>query len=123
MSRYVSSVINILTSQAKYFTTNVHPLSTRSSSLTEFEIFRDFFTPACNMAAPSANEQSKDDSQSVVYAVQTAFENLDKGLLLFSSTVIYFGEMLVTHPLEVIRTSVQVSQAVCIYAELSSIML
>lgn len=75
------------------------------------------------MAAPSANEQSKDDSQSVVYAVQTAFENLDKGLLLFSSTVIYFGEMLVTHPLEVIRTSVQVSQAVCIYAELSSIML
>lgn len=46
----------------------------------------------------------------VVYDVQTAFENLDKSVLLASSSAIYFVEMLVTHPFEVLRTQVQTSQ-------------
>lgn len=49
----------------------------------------------------------------VVYDVQTAFENLDKSVLLASSSAIYFVEMLVTHPFEVLRTQVQTSQTVC----------
>jgi hypothetical protein len=47
---------------------------------------------------------------SVVYDVQTAFENMNKSVLIASSSAVYFAEMLVTHPFEVLRTQIQTSQ-------------
>jgi hypothetical protein len=78
------------------------------------------FTSSCSALMSTSHEPSKNESSisvaapSVVYDVQTAFENMDKTILMLSSSAVYFVEMLVTHPLEVLRTQIQASQTVLI---------
>ena len=64
------------------------------------------------MASSQHDAKTLKSDPGVVYDVQTAFENLNKSVLVASSSAIYFAEMLVTHPFEVLRTQVQTSQTV-----------
>lgn len=68
-----------------------------------------------NGAAPNGDSKER-ATPSVIYDVQTEFSNMDIKMLVGSSAVVYFIEMLLTHPLDVIRTQIQTSQTVRIYS-------
>jgi len=46
----------------------------------------------------------------IVYNLQTKWNDLDKRIFVAASSTLYFLEQLVAHPLEVIRTNLQVDQ-------------
>jgi hypothetical protein len=66
--------------------------------------------------SPVSSENDVTNDRLVVptkkYDVQTSFDAMNKGVFLISSAALYFAEMLATHPLEVLRASIQVSQKV-----------
>jgi hypothetical protein len=53
------------------------------------------------------------EEKSVVYDLQTSWRDLHVPTFVAVSSAVYFGEQLIGHPVEVVRTRLQVSQKVC----------
>lgn len=61
---------------------------------------------------PEGSVPNVQETPSVVYDLQTSFDNIDKRVMVAGSTSVYMAEMVFTHPFEVIRTQIQTSQTV-----------
>lgn len=55
------------------------------------------------------------EGHGVIYDVQTRWKDLHLPTFIGASSALYFVEQLVGHPLEVIRTRLQVESKVCVF--------